>query len=159
MDVFGVPGLIKKSVKTEDRLAAASHVIDVWVILDPIHTNVVHMQGGRRLKKRVRCREIKKTNQQLTLQKFMLASFVRKSNLRLRLATHSKFSTEVSNARPGMVVPRTVLSAFSGLKNSQLMYRAFEGFPWVLRLIGFADVSGIELWSIPAPRRRSLPCK
>jgi len=79
-------------------MAAASHVIDVWVILDPIHTNVVHMQGGRRLKKRVGFRERRRTNQQLTLKKFMLASFVRKSNLRLRLATHSKFPTEVSNA-------------------------------------------------------------
>ena len=98
MDVFGVPGLIKKIAKTEGRLAAASHFIDVWVILDLIHINVVHMQGDGRLKERIRCREIKKTNQRPTLQKPMSALSVRNLNQRLRSATHSKFCIGVSNA-------------------------------------------------------------
>jgi len=97
VDVFAVPGLIKKLAKTEDRVAAASHLVDVWVVLDPIHSNVIYTQGSRRLKKRVGYGGREKTSQQPTVQKRMSASSAWNLNQRLRLATHSKFCIAVSN--------------------------------------------------------------
>ena len=56
MNVIVIPG-IEKVANKEGGLAEASDLLNVWVAPDPIRTDVLFTQGGRRLKRGVRCRE------------------------------------------------------------------------------------------------------
>ena len=57
VNVVGIPVFFKGFANGEDRLAEASDLINVWMVLDPTLTDVPLRQGGRRLKKRVRYQE------------------------------------------------------------------------------------------------------
>ena len=56
VNVTGVPGIIKKLVNTEDRLATLSEPLNIGVFIDPVLGNFIEIQGGLQLGNRVKRR-------------------------------------------------------------------------------------------------------
>lgn len=121
VNALGVPGGF---VNAEGRLVETSDLFDGWMVLDPIHADVLLKKGRRWLKKRVRGRK-KSISRQLTVQKSRVYPAVRNLNWRLRAPSQSKWCMCVSNESMGMIMVCISLLAFAGLKNNQL--RSLDG--------------------------------